>query len=158
MFTLFVNRSDIFVLNQVLPGCVTEEWKEITLALQSRSGIQQAVKTLNDVLILLSHVLKNQNQNPTIVAAFKHCLNNYMISVKELHQTELEDQVAVAKSVTRLLRTLPPETVEEDGLVIASLISVEALKTLSSDREFVCGVIAIENKKVCKSLACKMTG
>lgn len=133
-----------------------EEWKEIALALQSKSGTKEAVKTLTDVLILLSHVLKNQNEDPTIVAAFKYCLNNYMISVKALQQSDLLDQIAIAKTVCRLLRGLPEEIIEENGLIITGLVTNEALKELSNNKEFVCSVVAIGNKNVCKSLACKM--
>lgn len=58
---------------------MSDEWKEVASALQSKFGTQTTVKTLTDVLTLMSAIKHDQL---SVTAAFQNCLNNYMIAIQ----------------------------------------------------------------------------
>lgn len=75
--------------------------------------------------------------------------------MQDLQQSNIEDHVIITKHVCRLLRQLNPK-VKEHAEVIVGLITDASLKTLSKDSDFVSGIVAIGNKKICQMLAHRM--
>lgn len=66
------------------------------------------------------------------------------------------NEVLVTKCVCRLLREMPKKSIEKNRCILIGLASDLSLQTLSTDKQFVCGLVAIEDAATAQMLAKKM--
>lgn len=62
----------------------------------------------------------------------------------------------VATQICRILAKLPESIKEQEGLVLINILKDITLKSLASNKEFLCLVILIKNSKICKAIIEKM--
>lgn len=69
---------------------------------------------------------------------------------------DLNEDVCLTMNVCRLLRDMPKELKGTEGLVLASLPSDNSLRSLVTDKSFVCLLIAINDTTISQSIARRM--
>lgn len=82
-----------------------------------------------------------------------------MLSTQELMQSKgqnLECEIALTKSIFRILRELPQSILQEDGITFTGLATDASLQNLAQDRNFVCGLLGIADGSVRQVLAARM--
>lgn len=162
---------------QILPNSVLEEWMSICIALESRSSFEKAIETLTDMLILLCHVTKSQNEDAPAYSGLDFCLECYgnVIKVRYLciskeflflifllqelmssKSNNSDNEIIITKCICRLLREMPKKSIEVNRCNLISLASDTSLQNLSTDKQFVCGLMAIGDSITAQMLAKKM--
>lgn len=58
----------------------------------------------------------------------------------------------VATQICRILAKLPESVKEQEGIILLNVLNERYLKSLASNKEFLCLVILIKNSKLCKAI------
>lgn len=148
---------------KILPSCVPSEWYDIVLYLKNTIGPIKTMELLTDILILLSQLTSTQSQSTVKEFAFnglKYCIQNYSNVSKNLLLVAVKDdvkkEVVFVKSICQVIKELPAEMKEDEGLKLTLLLPDKVLQNMRSDKEFVSSLVIIGNVKISQLIAKKV--
>lgn len=83
-------------------------------------------------------------------------MNIFLQELISSKPNDSKDEVVVTKSVCRLLREMPKKCIEVNRCNLISLASDASLQNLSTDKQFVSGLLAIQDSVTAQMLAKRM--
>ncbi|XP_018319257.1 uncharacterized protein LOC108732791 [Agrilus planipennis] len=150
-------------LIQLLPQGVEIEWEDSFKTVKSIKGLDKAAEMFTDVLLLLCQLVDSQTdkeseQARNSSAGLKYYLELYSTTIKKylFCDNSIEMGKVGCKNVCRLLKYIPDDIKEEEGLKLIETLPEDALKKLTNDESFVYSLAAIDNRKLSQIIAKRM--
>ncbi|GJQ82021.1 hypothetical protein Trydic_g6898 [Trypoxylus dichotomus] len=154
------HTESVAYLIKLLPICIESEWYTVVKTLLKKSSNKEVIAVLTDSLMIITQVVQTQleKDNNCVLAGLRYCIQNYGLIAKNvmLPLGDEETNISVVKSICRLLREMPEELSNTEGMSLMSLLPDHTLKTLKEDENLISILLSMNGSQVSRIIAKKM--